>query len=141
MATTLTRYGTGTAIPAAYLSEAEICVGFLVVSIPTYRPMYHKIVHGTAHSTESDSSVGPGYNVKIGSNGYNKTASNLVQLSPDQTLNSMTQGISVTDDVELVRHAQRDGTWVRVSDENNNDERVYEPTWILDSGHRDSNSV
>ncbi|KUI61327.1 hypothetical protein VP1G_08505 [Cytospora mali] len=132
------RHGKGTAIPAAYLSEAEICVGFLVVSIPTYRPIYHKIVHGTAHALNSDPSTGPGYQVQIGSHGYNNTASKLVQVSPNRTLNSVTPGISVTEDVELVRHVQRDGTWVKVSEENENEERLYEPSWVLGSGQNNA---
>ncbi|KAG6368463.1 hypothetical protein INS49_002670 [Diaporthe citri] len=44
--------GSWDAVPAAWASEAEICAGFLVVSIPTYRPIYRKIVYGSADALD-----------------------------------------------------------------------------------------
>lgn len=104
----------GTAIPAAWVSEVEICFGFLVVSIPTYRPIYRKIVYGSADA--QDVRTGNSYQLEAGSYGSNKNASHNVQVSAQRTVPPTQFGISVTDEVELVRHIQHNGSWVRVAE-------------------------
>lgn len=104
----------GDAVPAAWASEAEICAGFLVVSIPTYRPIYRKIVYGSAGAL--DVRTGKSYQIEPGSHESNDHASHKVQVSAQRILSPAQLGISVTDDIELVRHIQHNGSWVRMEE-------------------------
>lgn len=109
-------------MPAAWVSEVELCAGFLVVSIPTYRPIYRKIVYGSADAL--DVRTGKSYQLEAGSYENNKNGSHKVQVSVQRTVPPTQLGISVTDDIELVRHIQHNGSWVRVA-ENYHDRSAY----------------
>ncbi|KAL2277766.1 hypothetical protein FJTKL_15203 [Diaporthe vaccinii] len=65
--------GSWDAVPAAWASEAEICAGFLVVSIPTYRPIYRKAVYGSDDAL--DVRTGKCYQLELGSYESNNHAS------------------------------------------------------------------
>lgn len=104
----------GDAVPAAWASEAEICTGFLVVSIPTYRLIYRRIVYGSADAL--DAGAGKPYQLEPISHESNNHASHNVQVSAQRILSPAKLGISVTDDFELVRHIQHNGSWVRMEE-------------------------
>lgn len=114
----------GTAIPAGWVSEAELCVGFLAVSMPTYRPIYRKIVDGSVDGP--DASTGNSYQRPL-ARGNDKNGSHSVKVSAEQLhLSSPSQqGISVTDDVELVHHVRHDGAWVMVPDDGLDEEQGF----------------
>lgn len=107
-------YAKGDAVPAAWASEVELCGGFLVVSIPTYRPIYRKIVYGSADAPEAR--AGKPYQPEPGPHERNNHASHKVQV-PAQRIPSPAQlGTSVTDDIELVRHIQHNGAWMKMEE-------------------------
>lgn len=118
---------TGVAAPTLLISQVEVCVGILVVSIPTYRPVYRKLLYGTAESQASPGISDPrplaylGFG-KIGGNyDSHNSSKHHVDITAGGKVRGEREGISVMDDVELVRHAQRDGAWVRVSDDETED--------------------
>lgn len=105
----------GADIPVAWASEAELCVGFLVVSIPTYQPIYRRLVYGSADAL--DVRTGKVYQLQAGSYETKNHASHTEQISAQHTLPpaQLATCISVTDEIELVRNAQHNGTWVRMA--------------------------
>lgn len=105
----------GDAVPAAWASEAEICAGFLVVSIPTYRPIYRKVVYGSDDAL--DVRTGKCYELELGSYESNNHASHKAQVSAQRILSPAQLGASVTDDIELVKRVQHNGSWVRMTPE------------------------
>lgn len=105
----------GDAVPAVWASEAEKCAGFLVVSIPTYRPIYRKIVCGSADAL--DVRTGKSYQLEPGSHESNDHISHKAQVSAQRILSPAQLGINVTDDIELVRHIQHNSSWVRMEND------------------------
>lgn len=92
----------------------EICFGFLVVSIPTYRPIYRKIMDGLARTVDARSRKH--YQLEAESYESNKSAPHTCQVSAQQIFSPAQLGIVVTDDVELVRYVQHNGDWIRVAE-------------------------
>ncbi|KAG8159748.1 hypothetical protein KVR01_010385 [Diaporthe batatas] len=97
-------------IPAAWASEAELCVGFLVVSIPTYQPIYRRLVYGSADALHVR--TGKAYQFQPWSRKSKSHLSHVAKASSQSTLSPMPLGISVADDVQPVRHTQHVATWV-----------------------------
>lgn len=112
-------------IPAGLLSAVELMAGILAASIPTYRPLYRRIVYGSINlSTNTDAmpSYGDHPDRKY-SKGKSRDLSLDTQLSVGVTAGGFAatsrQGINVTNQIELVRHKNMGGNWVRVPDEVN----------------------
>jgi hypothetical protein len=138
--------GSWDAIPAGYMSCIELCVGFLVVSIPVYRSLYRKLARGEtggptgwSYNVKSDAvplrptdaASYPGISVKTLNDGSHVNGSGSdVAIGSKNTLHTtvassdMTamrretgQGINVRADVQMERMAYRNGAWVQVPDE------------------------
>lgn len=104
----------GDSIPAALVSEVELCFGFLVVSIPTYRSIYRKMTDGLASALEAR--IRKPYQVGAGSYGSNNSAPYTFQVSAQRTLSPAQMGIVILNDIQLVRHVQHNGDWIRVAE-------------------------
>ncbi|KAI0108737.1 hypothetical protein F4776DRAFT_643591 [Hypoxylon sp. NC0597] len=83
-------------IPAGLLSIVELMVGFLAASIPTYRPLYRRIVHGSTSSAPISNTPPPRLDY-----GPSKKADNEAGYSNESAGNSLL-GINMTDQIELV---------------------------------------
>lgn len=104
----------GDSIPAALASEMEICFGFLVVSIPTYKPIYRKMMNGLARA--QDSRTRKHYQLETGSYGSNKGFPHTSQDSARPTLSPEHMEVVVIHDIELASHFQHNGDWIRVAE-------------------------
>lgn len=97
-----------------WASEAELCVGFLVVSIPTYQPIYRRLVYGSADALEVR--TGKAYKLQAESHKSKNQVSHQVKASSQATLPPIPLGISVTDDIQPVRLTQHNGSWVGIAE-------------------------
>ncbi|KAI0482564.1 hypothetical protein GGR56DRAFT_620531 [Xylariaceae sp. FL0804] len=108
--------GSWNIVTPGLLSIVECMTGFIATSIATYGPLYQKFASKRNGSTwewsnKTDQAASKGYsgnrgNVTNISAGYGSSG-------PDPTHG---QGILLTDDVELVRHRNDGGQWVRIKD-------------------------
>ncbi|RYO83906.1 hypothetical protein DL766_001733 [Monosporascus sp. MC13-8B] len=105
-------------IPAGLLSVVELMTGILAVSIPTYRPLYRRLVEGPSwvkQSIQNDYASGnrnAEYHRSFGREGPRS-----VSVSAGRVSVGTRQGISVTNQIELTVHTSKGGSWVRVPDE------------------------
>ncbi|POS80965.1 hypothetical protein DHEL01_v200638 [Diaporthe helianthi] len=98
-----------TNVPSAFVTAAELMVGLLATSIPTYRPLYRRFVQRFTSQKSS------GQDYQQGS--HENPASHSVKVSAGATTPANSEGIHYTSQIELTRHARRNGVWVRVEDE------------------------
>lgn len=96
-------------MPSAFVTAAELLVGLLATSIPTYRPLYRRF----AQRFTSQKSSGQDY--QQGS--HENAGSHSVKVSAGATTPANSEGIHYTSQIELMRHTHRNGVWVRVDDE------------------------
>ncbi|KAJ2985945.1 hypothetical protein NUW58_g5266 [Xylaria curta] len=109
--------GAWDATPTFIISVVEITVGMLAVSIPSYRPLYEHFFGGGICRSSSNARAGK-YKDTLHMSFYGEDARNDVNVSsPGTHLGCEHGGISVTNHIELVRHARKSGSWVRVTDE------------------------
>ncbi|KAI0184090.1 hypothetical protein EV127DRAFT_505609 [Xylaria flabelliformis] len=109
--------GTWDATPAFIISVVEIVMSMLAISIPTYRPLYEHIFGGGV-CRESNNSRACRYKETLHMGLYGKDAQNDVNVtSPGTHMGCDHGGINVTNHIELVRHAKKSGSWVRVTDD------------------------
>ncbi|KAK5634921.1 hypothetical protein RRF57_010633 [Xylaria bambusicola] len=114
------------AAPAVIVSLLEIVVGMLAVSMPTYLPLYKHIFRGGG-CRRSDGSRVCSYKETLHIGLYGKGTHNAVNVtSPGTHMGCDHGGISVTNHIELIRHANESGQWVRVTDDE--EEELCEPT-------------
>lgn len=103
--------------PTFILSVIEITVGMLAVSMPTYLPLY-KHIFGRVTCTSRTDTRACKYKESLRMGFYNVGAQNDVNVtSPGTHMGTDHGGINVTNHIELVRHTNRSGNWVRVTDE------------------------
>ena len=111
----LTRVVSGDNIPAGLLSTAELMVGILAASMPTYRPLWRHLRHDENHGSTDASNSGYGYRFENSKNTVNITGGRgSVPLSG--------VGINVTNQVEMSVHPNHRDEWMRVSDETDDDQ-------------------
>ncbi|KAI1170845.1 hypothetical protein F4777DRAFT_583518 [Nemania sp. FL0916] len=98
--------------PISIISLFEVAIGILAVSIPTYRPLYQYLTRGDVPTQIGGDRVVNSYakntytaQVSVNSNFFSSTASE-----------AQPHGIIATDQIELVRHVKKGGTWVQVDD-------------------------
>ncbi|KAI0509121.1 hypothetical protein F5B22DRAFT_658710 [Xylaria bambusicola] len=114
------------AAPTVIVSLLEIVVGMLAVSMPTYLPLYKHIFRGGSCRMSNGSHV-CSYKETLHMGLYGKGTHNAVNVtSPGTHMGSNHAGISVTNHIELIRHTNESGQWVRVTDDE--DEELCEPT-------------
>ncbi|KAI0533693.1 hypothetical protein GGR58DRAFT_98347 [Xylaria digitata] len=112
--------------PTVIISVVEITVGMLAVSIPTYQPLY-KHIFGRRKSKDSNNTRAFCYKETLHTVFYGKGTQNDVKVTSPGTHTAPDQGgINVTNHIELVRHANKSGHWVRVTDED--EEELCKPT-------------
>ncbi|GAW11604.1 hypothetical protein ANO14919_009510 [Xylariales sp. No.14919] len=105
------------AAPTVIVSVFEITVGMLAVSIPTYQPLY-KHVFGARICSNNNNTRACCYKETLHIGLYGKGAQNDVKVtSPGIHMGSDQGGINVTNHIELIRHTNKSGLWVRVTDE------------------------
>ncbi|KAI0433899.1 hypothetical protein F5Y09DRAFT_350484 [Xylaria sp. FL1042] len=105
------------AAPTIIMNVLEITAGMLAVSMPTYRPLYKHIFRGGISKDRSSTQVCR-YKETLHMGLYGKGTHNDVNVSsPGVHLGSNHSGINVTNHIELVRHTNKSGQWVRVTDE------------------------
>ncbi|KAJ8133590.1 hypothetical protein O1611_g44 [Lasiodiplodia mahajangana] len=103
-------------VPNAIVSLVEITVGMLAVSIPTYRPLYNYTFGRAACGDSNDGHVCR-LKETLHMSLYGEHMRNDVQVtSPGIHMGSDCGGINVTNHIELVRHTNKSGQWVRVMD-------------------------
>jgi hypothetical protein len=100
--------------PIAIISSIECMVGFLAVSIATYRPLYRYIVEGKTSSAEASGYSGSIYNPGSRSR-YIKQGSKNKIFHFGTSLASTHTGNTAVGNVELFSDIQNTGTEVRVS--------------------------
>ncbi|KAI3324176.1 hypothetical protein HD806DRAFT_494308 [Xylariaceae sp. AK1471] len=108
--------------PAAIISSVECMVGFLATSVATYRPLYRCLSRGELMSIEASH---PADRNVCDSNGKSSYAAHISAGGNCQLQNvtaNLSGGITATDQIELVRHVNRGGVWVKVDDEPDNSE-------------------
>ncbi|RYC55773.1 hypothetical protein CHU98_g10435 [Xylaria longipes] len=109
--------GTWDAAPTFIVGVVEIAVGMLAISIPTYRPLYDHVFGGGVCRDSADARVCR-YKETLHMGLYGKDAQTDVNVtSPGTHIGCDHGGISVTNHIELVRHAKKSGSWVRVTDD------------------------
>jgi hypothetical protein len=100
--------------PIAIVASVECMIGFLAVSLATYRPLYRHFVLGTSLDTEgSKQSTGSGYNSNPKSL-YSAHVSATPRSRSETLANPSYRGITATDQVELVHHVNESGKWIIV---------------------------
>jgi hypothetical protein len=108
------------------LSATELTVGFLVVSIPTYKRIYRWVFKGEHYRPSKSSdpySYDNNYNRNLAPFSYsqsdksNKETTHASQVSSAQTIDRIPSFITVPDQIELARHAKKNGTWLEVPDD------------------------
>ncbi|KAI1416809.1 hypothetical protein F5Y13DRAFT_204156 [Hypoxylon sp. FL1857] len=115
--------GAWDAAPSLIVSIVELTVGMLAVSVPTYRPLYRRMF-----SRSIDDSrwrfEGPTKDT-LKKELYGRDTQTTVNVSASRGyFQDAPPGINVVDQIELVRHTNRSGNWVRVDDDG---ERLCEP--------------
>lgn len=89
----------------------------LAVSMPTYRPLYEHIFGRATCNTTTDTRACK-YKESLRMGFCNVHAHNDVNVtSPGTHIGTDHGGINVTNHIELVRHTNKSGNWVRVTDE------------------------
>ncbi|KAI1860569.1 hypothetical protein JX265_009968 [Neoarthrinium moseri] len=102
-------------VPAGLLSVAELMSAILAACIPTYRPLFRKLVEG---STVGKKIAWSGYgSAAIRNDKISRDAPHTVNVSAGRFPNSTRPGINVTNQIELSVHRSKGGSWVRVPDE------------------------
>ncbi|KAI1433477.1 hypothetical protein GGR50DRAFT_705391 [Xylaria sp. CBS 124048] len=99
-------------VKPGFVSAAELLVGILAASIPTYRPLYRRYfqrLKNVSGNSGNDSNP-PG-------KGQLPSQSRGANISARQGVTVNGPGVHVTDEIELTRHTFRDGAWVRLADE------------------------
>lgn len=116
-------------VPTAIVSVAEITLGMLAVSIPTYRPLYERIFGGRGGiRRESNGANACRYKETLHMGLYGAGTRNDVNVtSPGTHIGCSHGGINVTNHIELVRHTNKSGNWVRVTDEDEDEEQLCKP--------------
>ncbi|KAI0446525.1 hypothetical protein F4803DRAFT_18792 [Xylaria telfairii] len=113
----LTSDATWDVTPGFIIGVVEIAVGMLAVSIPTYRPLYEHVFGGGV-CRDRNSTRACRYKETLHMGLYGKDAQNDVNVtSPGTHMGCDHGGINVTNHIELVRHTKKSGSWVRVTDE------------------------
>ncbi|KAI1361166.1 hypothetical protein F5Y08DRAFT_26870 [Xylaria arbuscula] len=107
------------AAPTIIISFLQIVIGMLAVSMPTYRPLYNHIFgKGECSGSNSARARACSYKETMHMGLYGKGTHNAVNVtSPGIHMNCDHGGISVTNHIELIRHTNESGQWVRVMDE------------------------
>ena len=109
-------------VPTVIVSFFEIAVGMLAVSMPTYRPLYYHIF-GKEKCSGSNSARVCSYKETLHMGLYGKGTHDAVNVtSPGIHMSCDHGGISVTNHIELIRHTNESGQWVRVTDEEEDEE-------------------
>lgn len=111
-------------IPGGLLCVVEVMVALTTACLPTYRPVFEFLGWTTRARTD-----GSGYGYRSNSRGTNdflgSNISTHVTSGPNRS--SRKVGISITDDISMMRHAYKDGRWVRVSEDEFDDARGILP--------------
>ncbi|KAI1763486.1 hypothetical protein GGR53DRAFT_467259 [Hypoxylon sp. FL1150] len=90
------------------LSVVELMTGLLAVSIPTYRPLFKHVFYS--------SEVSSNYQNHRMTESYRNIPSHTAQVSVGTFRRETRPGIRVTDQIELIKHAAQDRSWVMVID-------------------------
>ncbi|KAK8005918.1 hypothetical protein PG991_012215 [Apiospora marii] len=97
-----------------------LAVGILAVSIPTYRPLYRLVVYGPdvpgqpSRPHQTSKATGSSQNNQ---SFQHQNPSRGVTISSDHSRLDSSPGVHVTNQIELVTHARRNGNWVKVPGE------------------------
>lgn len=105
------------------LCVAEVVVAILCSSLPIYRPLLGRIP-GLGSAITLSSYKGSG-NGGTSSNLGNRRVSHSVGstlITAGGSRGPHRQGVAVTEDVNMTRHAYVDGKWARVYDDDDDDE-------------------
>ncbi|KAI0975251.1 hypothetical protein F4678DRAFT_419743 [Xylaria arbuscula] len=104
--------------PTVIVSLLEITIGMLAVSMPTYYPLYKCIFGGGQISSDSEETRASSYKETLNMSLYGQgTHTDVNVSSPGTHMGSDHGGINVTNHIELIRHTNKSGHWVRVTDE------------------------
>ncbi|KAJ0106743.1 hypothetical protein J7T55_001267 [Diaporthe amygdali] len=107
-------------IPAGLASAAELMVGFLAASMPTYRPLYRRLRHGDFEGSNGASNSGYEYRFEHPRNTVKITGGN-----GGAPLSGT--GINVTNQFEMNIHPNHRDKWVRAPDETDDDHNPLTP--------------
>lgn len=130
----MTSDGTWDAAPGFIIGVVEIALGMLAVSIPTYLPLYEHVFGGGVCRDTNNARVCR-YKETLHMGLYCKDAQNDVNVtSPGTHMGCDHDGINVTNHIELVRHTNKSGSWVRVTDEEEEAEELCNPTEEVQAG-------
>ncbi|KAI0107450.1 hypothetical protein GGR51DRAFT_570835 [Nemania sp. FL0031] len=126
--------GSWTAVPSGYVSCLELTVGIFAVSSPTYRALYKRIFKtkksawarapGTTHQSwksllrmtlwaSKPRSLNSGSQRHSDELDLNRKYQHTTTVYTDGQVSAPTRGINVTDDVEMVRYTNQNGSWAR----------------------------
>ncbi|KAI2640979.1 hypothetical protein GGS21DRAFT_351828 [Xylaria nigripes] len=111
--------GTWAAVPTVIVSLVETTVGMLAVSMPTYLPFFKRTLRSKS-STRSNlaSRASTCYKDALHMRLYGREGRNQVKVtSPGMHTEAEHGGINVTNHIELIRHTNKSGSWVRVNEE------------------------
>ncbi|KAI0157907.1 hypothetical protein GGR52DRAFT_180575 [Hypoxylon sp. FL1284] len=98
------------------LSIVELMAGFLAVSIPTYQPLYRRILHGTESKELQNIQRGDKY-ARSGAQYLWNTPRNVEIFATSSSDEPKPWAINVTNHIELSTHSTAGGSWVRVPEE------------------------
>ncbi|KAI2633170.1 hypothetical protein GGS26DRAFT_590766 [Hypomontagnella submonticulosa] len=108
--------GAWEAVPSLIVSLVEATFGMLAVSVPTYRPLYRRIFYRSAEDLRWRFEEVTKETTREGL--YGKEIRTDVNISTSRGHSHDTPpGIKVVDQIELARHENRSGNWLRVSDD------------------------
>ncbi|KAI8622891.1 hypothetical protein F5Y19DRAFT_460659 [Xylariaceae sp. FL1651] len=100
--------------PIGIVSSIEVMIGILAVSIATYRPLYGHFFGVKSASKISSHTNGESVGDPYAKNFYTAQVSADTRFHSPITSHS---GITATDQVELVRHINQNGQWIRIDDD------------------------
>lgn len=98
-----------------FLCNAELTVGLFVASLPTYRPLLRRVIHGTETKKTTSTYAFMNY-----ANGHSKANSRGVRISANRSALAVPapgQGINVTNDIQLSSRSASNNASSRHSDE------------------------
>ncbi|KAI1432846.1 hypothetical protein GGR50DRAFT_706039 [Xylaria sp. CBS 124048] len=115
------RDGTWNIAPTIIVSIVEITLGILAVSIPTYRSLRSPPIrtHGSAPRSKDSVAAGAGASSEetLNASLYGRETGNDVNVTSPGThhrIEVVHGAINVTNHIELIRHTNRCGYWIRV---------------------------
>ena len=106
--------GTWESIWLLEVSTAELVISLLCACLPTYRPLYRRLLRSSANRSTTSK---PEYGSAMYRNDITADARSVRIMSTPGDENQHLEGINVTKDIDMITFSRIHSTWVRVQDD------------------------